>query len=82
MKLCRVYSKDDGSVAVVHAAPKSRKEKESDEAFISRVSLRAVQGTELENLQFKDILIADLPDRKDRDKWTKCSKNGVKVKGE
>ena len=79
MNLYRVFYKPDGTVSVLHPAPKARRPNETDEDFLDRIAQKAVVGTELEGLDYDDIEPAELPPRKDRDKWRGEKGQGVHV---
>ena len=70
MSLCRVYERADGTVAVVHPAPKSRRTGESEKDWYARVMAKAAEtNPELAGLPFHDCDAVDLPARKDRKDW-------------
>jgi len=79
----RVVYKPDGTVAVIHPAPKSRRPKETEAAWLARVfdkplapvyakngAGETVQVNPLHGLPFDDIDISELPQtRKYREAW-------------
>ena len=71
----RVLYKDNGSVAVIHPAPKSRRKDESEVDWLNRVLGKATP----EGIDFEDMDDSQLPSREDRNAWTKKQGGGVKV---
>lgn len=76
---CRVIYRSDKTVAVIHPAPKARRSKETEAAFLKRVFEKAIKGTELEGLPYDDVEPSILPDRKDRNKWRGKKGEGIKI---
>lgn len=76
---CRIFYKPDGTVSILHPAPKARLQDETDKKFLNRVAKKAVAGTELEGLEFDDVEPDELPSRKDRDKWRGAKGGGIHV---
>jgi hypothetical protein len=75
----RVYYKPDGSVVVIHPAPKARRKGESNQDFLDRVATKAAYSAGLEGLPYDDVDPATLPDRKDRDKWRGSKAQGLRI---
>jgi len=73
----RVYYKNDGTVSVVHPAPKARKSGESDKAFLDRVSKKSEKECGLAGFEYEDIDSADLPSRDSRNKWRGSKDRGL-----
>jgi len=68
MEKVRVLYRDDGGVSVVHPAPKSKREDETEEQWLNRVFTKATP----DGLTFKDIDMKTepLPDRRFREAWS------------
>lgn len=65
----RIVRKPSGEVAVIHPAPKSRREGETEAAWLKRVFEKAMQG-DLKGRPYSDVLRSTLPpNRVDRDAW-------------
>lgn len=79
MALCRVFYKADGTVAVVHPVFKARRLDETEQEFLDRAYAKAEKESGLTGLDFDDTDTANLPDRKDRDKWRGQKGQGVSV---
>ena len=76
----RIIYKPDGKVTVIHPAPKSRKDGESEADWLKRVFERAVKGTDLEGLPYDDVDSSALPDsREDRAAWEGSPGKGIRV---
>lgn len=69
MDKCRVILKEDGTVAVVYPAIKAKKKEETEGKFLDRVYGKALKGTGLESLPYKDMEVSELPDVTKRAKW-------------
>ena len=72
MKVWIVY-KPDGSVAVIHPAPKSRRDNETEEQWYDRIFTKTMQGNKnLTDLPYEDIDDTELPKtRENRNSWKK-----------
>lgn len=79
MTKCRVYYRPDGTVAVVHPVFKARRLDETEQEFLDRAYAKAEKESGLTGLDFDDTDTANLPDRKDRDKWRGQKGQGVRV---
>ena len=64
----RVVYRADGTVAVIHAAPKSRLPNETENQWYTRAFNDGMRGS-LANLPYDDVDSSTLPDRTDRDCW-------------
>ena len=75
--LCRVFTMPDGTVQVVHPAPKAQLPGESNAIFYTRVMARAVQANPvLAGRPFVDVMASILPaDRAKRHAWRE--KHGI-----
>jgi len=70
----RILYKEDGTIGVIHPAPKSKNSDETDEQWLERVFNKATP----EELEYEDIDESELPkDRETRNAWTK--KKGKKI---
>lgn len=70
MSKVRVVYKTDGTICVIHPAPKSKRPGETEDQWLSRVFNKAIQGTELEGLESDDVDVSKLPEsREDRQYW-------------
>lgn len=79
----RVFYKQDGSVVVVYAVDKSKKESETEEEWLERVFSKAVAGQpELAGLPYDDIDSSKLPSREYRNIWEGSKGTGVFVRPE
>lgn len=76
---CRVIYRGDGSVVVIHPAPKAQMLGETEDDFLKRVFGKAVKDTELEGLPCDDVDPSALPERKHRNKWRGSKGKGVRV---
>lgn len=75
----RVVYKPDGSVAVIHPAPKSKEPNETEADWLNRVFVKCMEG-DLNGLPYKDVLKATLPpNRDDRDAWEATPGQGITV---
>lgn len=65
----RIIINPDNSITIIHPAPKSKREDETEAQWLDRVFNKAMQG-ELKGLPFKDVDVALLPnDRTERNRW-------------
>jgi len=67
MKVRVVYNPDK-TIIVIHPAPKSKREGETEEEWLKRVFNKAMEG-ELKGLPYNDIDSSELPPREDRRFW-------------
>lgn len=75
----RVVYKPDKTVAVVHPAPKSKRENETEEEWLERIFTKAMQE-ELKGLPYDDIDSSELPQsREDRNAWEGEKGKGIRV---
>lgn len=74
----RVVYKPDKTVAVIHPAPKSKREDETEEQWLERVFTKAMQ-TDLKDLPYDDIDHSLLPSREYRDAWEGEKGNGITI---
>jgi hypothetical protein len=75
----RVFYRPDGAVAIVHPAPKAKRQGETDEAFFERTCFDAAVKAGLSGLDFDDMDDSLLPPRSDRDKWRGVKGQGVRI---
>ena len=76
MSKVRIVYKLDKSVAVIHPAPSSKREDETEGQWLKRVFNKAMRG-EFEGLEYDDVDTSELPQlREDREAW-----EGEKGKG-
>ena len=84
----RVVYKADKTVSVIHPAPKSKRENETEEEWLERVFNKAMQPRYNENgqqvnplygLPYDDIDDSELPPREDRDAWEGEKGKGISV---
>lgn len=71
MKVRKLFN-TDGTVAVIHPAPKSKKPWETEEQWLERVFIKANPN----NLEYEDTDDSILPSRRFRDAW---DRNGVNL---
>jgi hypothetical protein len=76
---CRVVYLPSGEVNVIHPAPKSKREKETEEAWLSRVFAKCMKESNLEGCDYKDIDDFELPDRAKRNKWRGNKAQGLYI---
>jgi hypothetical protein len=76
--IVRVVYKNDGTVAVIIPAIKSKKPQETEDAWLERVFGKAMDGN-LSGLPFDDIDESELPPRENRNAWTGSKGHGVSV---
>lgn len=68
----RIFQKDDGGVAIIHAAPKSRRKDETEEQWLARVFTKATP----EGAVFVDVDKSEIPsERTFRNAWIKNGKS-------
>jgi hypothetical protein len=81
--LCRVYKREDGTLAIYHPNPRLRRDGEEETAFVERLaSVAATKNSSLDGLAFVDLDTEDLPpDRADRDAWRLEGKKVVVARG-
>ena len=78
MPLCRVLSKPDGSVVVIHPAPKARRSDETYEWFYARAVAKTLKANPAwRDLPGIDVDVDSLPDRASRATW--CVRDGAVV---
>lgn len=76
MSKVRVVYNKDNTVSIIHPAPKSRRDGESESEWLDRVFTKATP----KNVEYDDIDNSELPkDRKDRNSWTGTKNKGVSV---
>ncbi len=75
----RVVYKPDGSVVVLHAAPKSQRPGENEAQWLDRVFDRMMRVSGLAGLLYDDINSSDLPGRADRNAWEGSQGKPVKI---
>ena len=78
----RVVYKDDGSVAVIHPAPKSRRPDESEEDWLERVFTKAMKDGGFLDCKHDDLDESALPSREYRDAWEGRKGDGISVSQE
>lgn len=69
MALCRVYTKPDGSVSILHPNPRLQQRGESDQDFLERICAKDAAKIGLLGLPSQDVERANLPDRRTRKDW-------------
>ena len=69
--LVRIFQEPSGKIRIVRPNARTRRDGESDQVFIERVSAEAIANDpSLAGLPFKDIDESAFPsDRKGRDRW-------------
>ncbi len=66
MRKVRIISHSDGGIAIIHPAPKSRRENEGEEEWLRRVFDKATP----DGASYEDIDESEIPaTREDRDAW-------------
>lgn len=68
MSKVRVIYRPDKTVVVIHPAPNSKRQDETEEEWLERVFTKAMQG-DLAGLLYDDINDSELPPREDRRFW-------------
>ncbi len=79
IKLCRVFHRPDGTIAILRPSQKIKPDNETDQQFLERIVAKDTKGTELENLDFEDKLASELPDRAKRNKWRWKAGQGIYI---
>jgi len=75
----RIVYRSDRSVVVIHPAPKSKREDETESEWLERVFGMAMQG-ELEGLEYDDVDESELPQsRENREAWTGEKGKGISI---
>ena len=64
-----IYNPDQSVAMVIHPAPQSKKDAETEEEWLSRVFAETTETAGLEGLVYDDIEKSDLPSRSDRKYW-------------
>ena len=82
MMKVRVVYKDDGNVAVIHPAPKSRRPDESEEQWLARVFQKAMANAGLHECGYDDIDESALPPRQYRNAWEGKKGQGISINEE
>lgn len=70
----RILHNIDGTVSVIHPAPKSRREDETEEQWLDRIFTKMTP----EGITFEDIDDSKLPDRDFRNAWVK-GESGIDI---
>lgn len=75
----RIVYRPDKTVVVIHPAPKSKRQGETEADWLERVFTKCQSG-DLSGLPFDDVLKATLPpNRDDRDAWEGSKGQGITV---
>ena len=78
MSKVRIVYRSDGGISVIHPAPNSRREKESEAEWLERVFTKAMKYDK--GCDYDDIDSSELPQtRKYRDAWTGSKGNGISI---
>lgn len=79
MHRIRIVYKPDGTVAVIHPAPKSRNPEETEDQWVERVCLKVMKKGGMVDLEYDDTDSSKLPSREYRDAWRGEKGEGVYV---
>ena len=75
----RIIYQNDGTVTIVHPAPKSKSPLETEDEWLLRVFTDTMEQNGWVGLDYKDVDESELPERdEDRNAWVRDDK-GVKV---
>lgn len=69
MALCRVYTKPDNTVAILHPNPRLQNPGESDQDFLNRICAQDAPKNKLDGLPYVDLDRATLLPRAQRALW-------------
>ncbi len=79
MSKVRIVYRIDGGISVIHPAPNSRREGETEAEWYDRVFTKAMHH-ELEGCDYDDVDKSEIPtDRKHRDAWTGGKGKGISI---
>ena len=72
----RIIYKPDGSVGIIHPAPKSKRKDETEEQWLKRVFDKATP----EDVEYEDVEDSKIPqDREFRDAWIGKKGEGISI---